>query len=134
MGRPAEATSKETSLMDDLIGHTLKGKYRITARLGEGSMGTVYRGVEEGTNRDVAIKVMHPGLMREPGMLTRFRREATAMRRVQHPNAVAVYAHGVDDGLVFLAMELVQGRDLAERLAAGERFPTERAIHIVADV
>jgi len=120
--------------MDDLIGRTLKGKFLITARLGEGALGTVYRGVQTSTRRDVAIKIMHPGLMQEPGMLTRFRREATAMRRVRHPNAVEVVAHGVDQGIVFLAMELIDGSDLGERLAKGERIAVARAVRIVADV
>ena len=120
--------------MDDLIGRTLKGKFQITSHLGEGAMGSVYKGVELETGRDVAVKVMHPGLMKEPGMLSRFRREATAMRRVRHPNAVEVFAHGVEDGLVFLVMELVKGADLAEHLHAERRLAPHRAVRIVADV
>ena len=62
--------------MNDLIGITLKDKFEITGRLGEGAMGTVFRGKDKESGKEVAIKVMHPGLMQEPGMLTRFRREA----------------------------------------------------------
>jgi serine/threonine protein kinase len=120
--------------MDDLIGRTLKGTYEIQARLGEGSMGTVYRALDTATGRPIAIKIMQPARMREPGMLTRFRREATAMRRVRHPNAVEVIAHGVDQGLVYLAMELVEGIDLADHLAIEKRLTPERAARIVVEV
>jgi eukaryotic-like serine/threonine-protein kinase len=120
--------------MDDRIGRTLKGTFEITSRLGEGAMGTVYRAVDRATGRPVAIKIMHPARMREPGMLTRFRREATAMRRVRHANAVEVLSHGVDDGLVYLAMELVLGTDLCDVLAAEGRLAPERAARIVAEV
>lgn len=120
--------------MDEMIGRTLKGTFEITDRLGEGAMGTVYRAVDRATGRDLAIKIMRPALMREPGMLTRFRREATAMRRVRHPNAVEVVAHGVDQGLVYLAMELVRGVDLAAHLASNGRLDAERAARVVAEV
>jgi serine/threonine protein kinase len=120
--------------MDDLIGRTIKGTLEITARIGEGAMGSVYRAVDTATGRHLAIKIMQPGRMREPGMLMRFRREATAMRRVRHPNAVEVVSHGVDQGLVYLAMELVEGLDLAEHLAVEKHLAPERAARIVADV
>ncbi|MFO0589542.1 MAG: serine/threonine-protein kinase [Polyangiaceae bacterium] len=120
--------------MNDLTGTTLKGKFEITGRLGEGAMGTVFRGVDRETGRDVAIKIMHPGLMQEPGMLTRFRREARAMGRVKHPNAVQVVGHGIDKGLVFLAMELIEGLDLAEQMARHGLVEPTRAARIVADV
>ncbi len=120
--------------MNDLIGITLKDKFEITGRLGEGAMGTVFRGKDKESGKEVAIKVMHPGLMQEPGMLTRFRREARAMRRVKHPNAVQVVGHGVDKGLVFLAMELIDGHDLAQHMARHGRLAPERAARIVADV
>jgi serine/threonine protein kinase len=130
-----EATFEgETNAMDNLIGCVLKGKFQITERIGEGAMGTVFRAVDLEAGRDVALKIMHPGLMQQPGMLTRFRREATAMRQVRHPNAVEVFAHGFDQGLVFLAMELVTGRDLGECLAKEQRLPVARAVSIVADV
>ncbi len=119
--------------MDDLIGRTLKGTLEITERLGEGAMGTVYRAVDTATGQELAVKIMHAARMREPGMLLRFRREATAMRRVRHPNAVEVVSHGVDQGLVYLAMELVHGVDLADHLAAERRLAPERAARIVAD-
>jgi serine/threonine-protein kinase len=120
--------------MEDLIGRTLHGKFVVTAHLGEGAMGSVFRATDTAAGREVALKVMRPGLMQEPGMLTRFRREATAMRRVKHPNAVEVLAHGVDQGMVFLAMELVEGTDLSEHMARKGRFAPQRAARILADV
>lgn len=120
--------------MLDLIGRTLKGKFEITAKLGAGAMGAVFRGVDVDSEQDVAVKVLHPALTKEPGMLTRFFREARAMRRVRHPNAVRVIEHGVEDGLAFLVMELVEGRTLAELLDAGMAVTPERAVHILVDI
>lgn len=120
--------------MDDLIGRTLKGRFRITAQQGEGSMGTVYRGIDSSTGDEVAIKVMRRDLMTEPAMLARFRREANAMRRVQHRSAVKVLSHGVDAGIVFVAMELVAGVNLADMLLVQGPLEPERAARIMIDI
>ncbi|MBK8255940.1 MAG: protein kinase [Polyangiaceae bacterium] len=120
--------------MDDLIGETLKGTFHIIERIGEGAMGTVYRAAHEASGTDVALKIMHASHMREPGMLARFRREATIMKRVHHPNAVRVIHYGVDKGLVFLAMDLVNGVSVADVLDQEKRLPPDDAAHIVSEL
>src|SRR3954468_9272833 len=99
-------------LSDPLLGSVLAGRYEILALLGEGSMGAVYRGVELGTRRPVAIKVLLPHLIPHDEMRARFEREADAAMRIYHPNAVRVFERGVERGVAFLIMELLEGRDL----------------------
>jgi eukaryotic-like serine/threonine-protein kinase len=119
---------------DPLLGSTLAGRYEILALLGEGSMGAVYRGVESATRRPVAIKVLLPHLIAHDQMRARFEREATAAMRIRHPNCVRVYEHGVEHGMAFLVMELLEGQDLFAELAARGRLSEERAVRIVIQI
>ncbi|WP_420126048.1 serine/threonine-protein kinase [Longimicrobium sp.] len=105
-----------------LTGRTLCGRYRIEAVIGRGGMGAVYRATDERLGRAVAVKVI--GITaadsQEHGrLLARFLREARAAAALHHPNVVSVYDFGTDPdvGLDFLVMELLQGEDLAVRLA-----------------
>src|SRR3954462_5877806 len=102
-GAPMQARKK---LSDPLLGSVLAGRYEILALLGEGSMGAVYRGVEIGTRRPVAVKVLLPHLIAHDQMRARFEREASAAMRIRHPNCVRVFEHGVERGTAFLVMEL----------------------------
>ncbi|MGL5851031.1 MAG: protein kinase domain-containing protein, partial [Phycicoccus sp.] len=101
---------------DALLGRTLDGRYRVLRRLADGGMATVYLGVDERLGRDVALKVMRPHLVHDESFVTRFRREARSAASLSHPNVVAVYDQGEDDGQVFLAMEYVSGKTLREVL------------------
>src|SRR6516165_11125951 len=89
--------------------------YRISARLGEGGMGVVYRATDTKLNRDVAIKVLPDSFAADPDRLTRFTREAQVLASLNHPNIAAIY--GVEDRA--LVLELVDGPTLAERIGAG---------------
>jgi serine/threonine-protein kinase len=121
-------------LSDPLLGSVLAGRYEISALLGEGSMGAVYRGIEVGTRRPVAIKVLLPHLIAHDQMRARFEREAAAAMRIRHPNCVRVYEHGVERGMAFLVMELLEGRDLFAELAERGRLSEERAVRIVIQI
>ena len=121
-------------LSDPLVGSVLAGRYEISALLGEGSMGAVYRGVEVGTRRPVAIKVLLPHLLAHDQMRARFEREAAAAMRIRHPNCVRVFEHGVEHGTAFLVMELLEGRDLFAELAERGRLSEERAVRIVIQI
>ena len=88
------------------------GRYRIESRLGEGGMGTVYAAYDPQLDRRVALKLVHPELAVRGG-LDRLLREGRALARLAHPNVVAVYDADVDDGRVYVAMELVDGETLA---------------------
>jgi serine/threonine protein kinase len=96
------------------------GKYRLDRLLGRGGMGAVYAGVHVELERPVAIKLLLPDLAGDPGAPERFRREARAAARLNHPHVAGVYDFGtLPDGESYIVMELVGGETLRERLAAG---------------
>ena len=97
-------------------------------------MATVYRGVQEGEPKQVAIKIMNPELAKETRFVRRFRREAKAAAMLKHPNMVSILEFGVDQGLVYLAMELLEGFDLAMLLHREQKIPELRAIQIAVQV
>ena len=103
-----------SSTGDALIGRTLDGRYRVLRRLADGGMATVYLAVDGRLERDVALKVMHGHLTHDESFVTRFRREARSSASLSHPNVVAVYDQGEDDGCIFLAMEYVPGQTLRD--------------------
>src|SRR5580700_4907889 len=90
-----------------MIGETI-GSYRITAKLGAGGMGEVYRARDTKLDRDVAIKVLPPALAEDPERLARFEREAKVLASLNHPNIAQIY--GIEDRA--LVMELVEGKTL----------------------
>jgi eukaryotic-like serine/threonine-protein kinase len=101
------------------------GRYLILGELGQGAMGTVYRGRDETLDRDVAVKVMSKGLA-DPDARARFLREARAAARLQHPNIVVIYELGEHEGAPFMALELLEGVDLQRGIDSGIR-PDPRA-------
>jgi serine/threonine-protein kinase len=110
------------------------GKYEIRRRIGTGAMGIVYEGWDPGIGRRVAIKTLKQDLLDSPesaDVLARFRREAQAAGRLNHPNIVAVHELGESDGIMYIAMEYVDGRELKDFCDRGERFPLGQAVRIV---
>jgi eukaryotic-like serine/threonine-protein kinase len=93
--------------------------FRILEEIGAGGMGVVYRAHDEHLDRDVALKVLPAGLLADESARRRFRREALALARLNHPNVGAVYEFGGQDGVDFLVMELVSGVSLNARLSSG---------------
>lgn len=101
-------------------GTLLAGKYRVTRRLGDGSMGVVYAGLHERLGREVAIKVLRADYCAHPETAQRFQREAELVSKLGHPNIITVYDYGrLDDGGLYYVMELMTGRTLRERLQEG---------------
>ena len=94
-----------------MIGQTL-GHYHIESKLGEGGMGVVYRAHDETLDRDVALKVLSPETLGDEAARARFRKEALALSRLNHPNICTIYEVGEAAGQAFLAMEYVEGRPL----------------------
>ena len=109
------------------------GPYEITAAIGAGGMGEVYRATDTKLNRDVAIKVLPVEVAADPERLARFRREAQLLAALNHPNVAAIYGLEEADGRPFLVLELVEGEDLAERLKRG-RLPVGEALEIAKQV
>jgi serine/threonine protein kinase len=99
-------------------------RYRLAAPLGQGAMANVYRAVDLRLNRDVAIKLFHPG--QDATVRIRFAAEAQALARLSHPGLVGIHDAGVDDGdRSYLVMQLVDGESLRDRLLAGPLAPAE---------
>jgi len=113
------------------------GKYRIQSVLGRGAMGLVYKGIDPDIERPVAIKVMHAHFRDTEGadgMQLRFRREAKAAARCFHPNIVTVFDLGTDQGLDFIVMELVDGRELKSFLSQGHEFSQAESVYMIIEV
>jgi serine/threonine protein kinase len=101
---------------------TRLGVYEVTARIGAGGMGEVYRARDRQLNRDVAVKLLHTADAADLDRIDRFSREANLLAALSHPNIAHIYgfeAGPVDGGSGAIIMELVEGETLAERLSAG---------------
>ncbi|HEX7941313.1 MAG TPA: serine/threonine-protein kinase, partial [Gemmatimonadaceae bacterium] len=109
------------------------GKYQITELIGEGAMGVVYRALDPVLTRPVAIKVMTDALAHEPEQRDRFLREAQTAGSLQHPNIVTIYDCGEVDGHPFIAMEYIEGADLATILERHEPLPLKAKLDIAID-
>jgi serine/threonine-protein kinase len=94
----------------------LEGKYRVGEEIGRGGMGTVFRAVDVGLDREVAIKFLLPEIQHVPEMVERFRTEARAMAAVQHSNVVQIYARGRYGEADFLVTELIEGQTMGQLL------------------
>jgi serine/threonine-protein kinase len=114
---------------DPLIGRKLDGRYEVLGRLGEGGVGVVYKGRQTQLGRLVAIKVLHQDAAAMGEWRKRFEREARALSALAHPNIVSVTDSGIDRGVPFLVMELLQGKTLAELIKEGP-LPLWRALDI----
>ena len=110
------------------------GRYQLLEPLGRGGMGTVYRARQVQLEKLVAVKVLDPLIASGPAGVTRFLREARAAAKIRHPNVVEVFDVGFDDGAAFLAMELLEGQDLAALLRARQRLALHEIVDILAPV
>ncbi len=116
-----------------LPGQTIVDRYTVAEALGVGGMGAVFRGHHLGLKRDVAIKVLHPDLTRDPEISKRFDREAHSASRLDHPNCLRVTDVGTTEGGVkFMVMDLLSGNELADRL--GDSIPPDRSVVMMLQV
>ncbi len=116
-----------------LAAGTRFGPYEITAPLGAGGMGEVYRARDTALKRDVAIKVLPAALASDAERLGRFQREAELLAALNHPNIAQIYGLERSDGTTALVMELVDGQSLVERLARGA-LPVDEALAIADQI
>ncbi|HYK83476.1 MAG TPA: serine/threonine-protein kinase [Gemmatimonadales bacterium] len=110
------------------------GKFELHELIGEGAMGAVWKAYDSIIRRYVALKLLSGAVSRSADARTRFLREARAAGALQHPNIVTIYDLGEADGQFFMAMELVDGRDLSALVASREPLALERKLDIVIEV
>ncbi|HKP56456.1 MAG TPA: serine/threonine-protein kinase [Polyangiales bacterium] len=117
---------------DRWLGRSIAGRYLVEEKIGDGGMGSVYRGRHQVIDREVAIKFLHPRHTQDPKSRQRFLGEARAANQINHENIIDITDFGeTDDGHVYLVMEYLQGRTLAQEIANGP-LPLPRALHIAA--
>jgi len=115
-----------------MVGKTLS-HYKVIEKIGQVGMGVVYRAEDTNLSREVAIKVLPEQFTQDPQRLARFEREAKLLASLNHPNIAAIYGLEEADGVRFLALELVEGETLAERVAKGP-VPVEEALEVCRQI
>ncbi len=120
-----------------MIGKTIKGRYRIYDEVGEGAAGSVYLARDQEEARIVAVKVVHPHLTKDGQFMERFQREASILaelKEFESPHIVRLYEFGEEDGMVYIVTEFVEGRTLAEILAARGTLEVDEALVVARQV
>lgn len=116
------------------MSQTLADRYRLDEPLATGGMGTVYRAFDQRIGRPVAVKVLRRTLASDPTFVERFRREARAAGALSHAGVAKVFDYGERGGEPFIVMELVEGQNLAQRIAERGRLPWREAFAVGAQV
>ena len=120
---------------DLLVGRTIGDKFALEAILGAGAMGAVYRARQIALDKTVAVKIMHRGLLADPTFATRFHREAKAASRLDHPHSIRILDFGEEpDGLLYIAMDYLDGRDLLRVIQEDWPLQPWRAVQILSQV
>ncbi len=130
---PTDGSSlKSTGGVADLVGSIIDGKFRITKKLGEGGMGAVYLGEHVKMGRMSAIKVMSKSMANDPDAIARFNREASNASRIAHNNVCGIYDFGeTDDGIIYLAMEFIEGEVLTDLIEREGALAPKRAANLL---
>ncbi len=117
-----------------LVGRVFSDRYEILESIARGGMAEVFLALDRALNRRVAVKALFPEYAREPSFVERFRREAQSAANLNHPNIVAVYDWGQEDGTYFIVMEYVEGRSLRDILYASGTIKPDAALRLGADI
>lgn len=129
------SASASASASDTLeIGTVLAGRYEILQLIGRGGMGAVYKARDTELDRTVALKLIRPELARDPQILKRFKQELILARQVTHKNVIRIFDLGQSDGIKFITMDFVEGRDLHHSLLEKGKFPPEQAARIMLQI
>ncbi|HSC59404.1 MAG TPA: protein kinase family protein, partial [Gemmatimonadales bacterium] len=121
-------TLKSANPSGDLLGQVIADRYHVIKKLGEGGMGAVYLAEHVKMGRKSAIKVMTGSMSNDPDAISRFNREANNASRINHPNVCAIYDFGeTPDGIIYLAMEFIEGKSLSGLLKETGPLPLNRA-------
>jgi len=128
-------TLRAAAPASDLVGQVIADRYHVVQKLGEGGMGQVYLAEHVKMGRKSAIKVMNPSMVHDPDAVARFNREAANASRITHPNVCAVYDFGeTPDGVIYLAMEYVEGEPLTAIIEREGVLPVPRAVDLFLQV
>jgi serine/threonine-protein kinase len=120
---------------ESFVGRTLNHRYVVEDKIGEGGFGAVFRGKQIATGREVALKILHPHNSGDPTIVARFRREAEACSKLRDPHTVTTYDFDeTEDGILYLAMELLRGKSLHLLQKSDGPFPPERVLGILEQV
>ena len=114
----------------DVVGQVIAGRYELEELTGSGGMSIVYRARDNQLGRLVAVKILHERLADDPEYVDRFRREALAVARLNHPNIVTVIDRGESDGVQYIVFEHVEGEDLKRLVARTGPLPVRRALEL----
>jgi serine/threonine-protein kinase len=134
IGPPRPQVAAElTTALEKRLRRALGDDYELLAEIGRGGFGRVYRVRDLHLERVVALKVLDPILTQDPAAVERFRREAQLAARLSHPNVVDIYDIGGRHGLLWYAMELVEGPNLAQLVEREGRLPLELVLRILRE-
>ncbi len=129
-----EEGEAKADVADPLIGQVIADRYRIVALLGRGGMGVVYKVEHVHIGKLMAMKLLHGELARDRNTVKRFQREADAASRLNHPNTVQVFDFGRSDGLMYLVMEFLEGKDLGQLVREAGHLDFGRVARLCAQV
>jgi serine/threonine protein kinase len=119
----------------DLVGRTINKRFRLTRKLGQGGMGTVYEADDLNLGMRAAVKLMNPALSRDVDLSRRFMSEARTYAHIAHPGAVTLHDFGQDeDGTLYIAMEFVDGQTLKSLLDDRRRLPVDESVDIALQI
>ena len=125
------STLKSQSATADIVGDVIAERYHVLKKLGEGGMGAVYLAEHVKMGRKSAVKIMNPGMVNDADAIQRFNREATNASKITHTNVAAIYDFGeTRDGLIYLAMEFIEGDSLTAVIEKAGALPAQRAANI----
>jgi len=124
-----------TDAMTPRVGDVVARRFRVVGEIARGAWSTVYKAYQSDLDRFVALKIMHPESVADGTLVERFRREALFASQLTHPNTVSTFDYGATErGLFFIAMEILEGRDLLAELRAAGPFDVARALTIAQQV
>ena len=132
---PPQEQDPGIARLDPMPGRVIGGNFRIDKLIGAGAMGNVYKALQVSLNKPVAVKILHHHLHRDERLVARFKREAKSASLLNHPNSIQIIDSGEDsDGTLYIAMELLTGRDLAQVIRDDFPLPLLRIGRIMSQV
>jgi serine/threonine protein kinase len=124
-----------TSDIDSMIGKELAGRFRLVEKIGQGGMGAVFKAIHTQMGRACAIKLLLPMSSDNDSTVERFKREAQMASRIDNPHAVTIYDFGeAETGMLYLAMEYIEGKSLGQLLSRERPLSSERIVHITSQI